>query len=151
VFLISLKELLMATIKYSSIDQQVSLVQAVASNPAGRAEFLSSPAKFAAKHKVALDPKFQAVIVKELQMIEVESARLGHRNPYIDVMQVKIPKLSKQPSLGQLGLRGPVMNAAAVAAGAAVVSAVAAVVSAGTAVYNSTKFAVNPGIGGRIR
>jgi hypothetical protein len=142
----------MATTKYSSIDQQVTLVQAAASNPAIRAEFLSDPAKFAAKHKVSLDPKFQAVIVKELQTIEVESARLGHRNPYIDVMKVKIPKLAKQPSLAQLGLRGPVvMNAAAVAAGAAVVSAAAAVVSAATAVYNSTKFVVNPGTGGRIR
>ena len=142
----------MATIKYSSIDQQVTLVQAAASNPAGRAEFLSDPAKFAAKYKVALDPKFQAVIVKELQTIEVESARLGHRNPYIDVIKVKIPKFPKDPGFGPIGLRGPVvMNAAAVAAGAAVVAAAAAVVSAGTAVYNSTKFVVNPGIGGRIR
>ena len=140
----------MATTKYSSSDKQVALVQAIASNPAARAEFLADPTKFATKHNVVLDPKFQTVITKELQTIEVESARLGHRNPYIDVMKVKIPKFPKQPSTGPIGLRGPVMNAAAVAAGAAVVSAAAAVVSAGTAVYNSTKFVVNPASGGRI-
>ncbi len=141
----------MATKNYSSTDKQVALVQAIAANPSGRAEFLSDPGKFAAKHSVVLDPKFQAAITKELQSIEIESARLGHRNPYIDVMRVKVPKLPKSPGLIPVGLRGPVMNAAAVAAGAAVVSAAAAVVSAATAVYNSTKFAVNPAVGGRIR
>ena len=141
----------MATSKYSPTERQVALVQAVAANPSGRAEFLADPVKFAAKYSVTLDPKFQAAITKELQTIEVESARLGHRNPYIDVMRVKVPKLPKDIGIGPIGLRGPVMNAAAVAAGAAVVSAAAAVVSAATAVYNSTKFVANPASGGRIR
>ena len=141
----------MATTKFSSSDKQVAFVQSVAANPAARAEFLADPGKFADKNKVVLDPKFEALITKELQNIEVEAARLGHRNPHLDIMKVKIPKMPKLPT-GPLGARGPVMNAAAVAAGAAVVSAAAAVVSAGPAVYNSTKFS-GPGIGGggRIR